>query len=112
MEKERDLAGWGWLLGRIDFQCWVLRKEKVENREERGMAKRGSAFWRKDKVERREYELKDEWHGWRSTMAMLNLKDLKAMVMYESKEPWRWSEGEQKPHLMARFEVDDGGGGG
>ena len=40
---------WGWLLGRIDFQCWVLGKEKVKNREERGTA--GSAFWRKDKAE-------------------------------------------------------------
>ena len=42
---------WGWLLGRIDFQCWVLRKEKAENREKRGTAKPGSAFWRKDKAE-------------------------------------------------------------
>ena len=43
---------WVWLLGRIDFQCWVLGKVKVENREEKGTAERGSAFWRKDKVER------------------------------------------------------------
>ena len=21
---------WGWLLGRVDFQCWVLGMEKVE----------------------------------------------------------------------------------
>ena len=46
-----DLTVWGWLLGRIDFQCWVLGKEKVENREERGTAELGSAFWRKDKQE-------------------------------------------------------------
>ena len=45
-----DLTVWGWLLGRIDFQCWVLGKEKVENREERGTAERGFAFWRKDKA--------------------------------------------------------------
>ena len=25
-----DLTLWVWLLGRIDFQCWVLGKEKVE----------------------------------------------------------------------------------
>ena len=32
---------WGWLLGRIDFQCWVLGKEKVEHREERRTAEHG-----------------------------------------------------------------------
>ena len=42
---------WGWLLGRIDFQCWVLGKEKVENKEKRGTVEPGSTFWRKDKVE-------------------------------------------------------------
>ena len=41
---------WGWLLGRIDFQCWVLGKEKVENREKRGTAEHESTFWRKDKA--------------------------------------------------------------
>ena len=31
---------WGWLLGRINFQCWVLGKEKVEKkrRERNGRA--------------------------------------------------------------------------
>ena len=45
-----DLRVWGWLLGRIDFQCWVLGKEKVENREKRGTAEHESTFWRKDKA--------------------------------------------------------------
>nr|POE69124.1 hypothetical protein CFP56_70693 [Quercus suber] len=35
-------------LGLIDFQCSVLGKENVENREEKGTAQHGSAFWRKD----------------------------------------------------------------
>ena len=43
---------WGWLLGRIDFQCWVLGKEKVENREKRGTIEPRSTIWRKDKAER------------------------------------------------------------
>ena len=35
---------WGWLLGMIDFQCWVLGKVKVENREERGTVELGLRF--------------------------------------------------------------------
>ena len=35
---------WGWLLGRIDFQCWVLGNVKVENREERGTTELGLRF--------------------------------------------------------------------
>ena len=43
---------WGWLLGKIDFQFWVLGKEKVENREKRGTIEPRSTIWRKDKAER------------------------------------------------------------
>ena len=45
-----DLTVWGWLLGEIYFQCWVLGKERIENREERGTAKHGHVFWRKKKA--------------------------------------------------------------